>query len=271
MLLVDETCLSDRLRVMVVALAYRQRALPLAWRCYLPDQWPMGQVALIDELLGRVQEGMRHAGMGDSSRVIVQADRGIGTSPDLVDAIQRRGWDFLFRVQWQTRIRLADGQEQPISDLVTRRGRRVHVPAEAFKKAGWRRCWAIGRWRRKQKQPWLLLTSDASLSSQHYTLRMWEEEAFRDLKSFGWQWQSSRVWKPEHAERLWLAMALAYTWTVSLGTVVIRSRAKRRKMCRGKRRRYSVFRLGLRYVQWCLHQGRKLLAELFLVPRPLPG
>ena len=49
---------------------------------------------------------------------------------------------------------------------------------------------------------------------------MWEELAFKYLKSNGCQWQPSRVHTPERAERLWLVMALAYAWAVSLGTQV---------------------------------------------------
>lgn len=39
-LLVDETSLQDKLKVMVVRLAYRRRALPLAWWCYPRSDGP---------------------------------------------------------------------------------------------------------------------------------------------------------------------------------------------------------------------------------------
>ncbi|MDA1190735.1 MAG: transposase [Candidatus Poribacteria bacterium] len=267
--LVDETSLSDRLRAMVVALAYRGRAIPLAFRVYRPDGWPMGQVEMIDQLLGWVHEGMRQAGVPASRSVIVQADRAIGTSPDLIDAVERRGWRYLFRVQRQTRIRFEDGTQQPLSDLVPKPGKRAKVRVDAFKNAGWRPCWAIGTWQGKQEQPWLLLTNDPSLLGKHYCLRMWEEEAFRDLKSSGWQWQDSRVWLHDHAERLWLVMALAYLWVVSMGTHAIRHKPTRKQRTRGKRRRFSVFQMGLRYMNWCLNQGRSLFTELTLVLQPL--
>lgn len=41
--LVDETKLGDRLSVMVVGVAYRGCCIPLAFWCYPPNQWPMGQ------------------------------------------------------------------------------------------------------------------------------------------------------------------------------------------------------------------------------------
>ena len=46
-LLVDETSLNERLKVMAVSFAYRGRAIPLAWWCYTQEQWPMRQVELI--------------------------------------------------------------------------------------------------------------------------------------------------------------------------------------------------------------------------------
>ena len=51
-------------------------------------------------------------------------------------------------------------------------------------------------------------------------MRMWEELTFRDCKSGGWQWQKSRVWNPERANMLWLAMSEAYARMLSLGAKV---------------------------------------------------
>ena len=53
-LLVDETSLRQKLKVMAVSLAYRGRAIPLAWWCYPNERWPMGQVKLVCTLLGWV-------------------------------------------------------------------------------------------------------------------------------------------------------------------------------------------------------------------------
>ncbi len=68
LLLVDDTSLQDHLKAMVVSLAYRGKAIPLAWWCYrvLPsatechrqDQWPLGQVDLILTLLDWVAQGV---------------------------------------------------------------------------------------------------------------------------------------------------------------------------------------------------------------------
>jgi hypothetical protein len=63
---------------------------------------------------------------------------------------------------------------------------------------------------------------------------MWEELAFRDVQSTGWQWQRSHVWDPVPANRLWLAMALAYAWVLSLGTRALGTPAWCRELTRGR-------------------------------------
>ena len=90
--------------------------------------------------------------------------------------------------------------------------------------------------------------------------------AFKDFMSTGWQWQRSRVWKPEHANRLWLVMALAYAWVISLGTRVVRNSTLRVELTRGKAWRRSVFHLGLRFLKRWLELGRPLFYQLILIP-----
>lgn len=99
-LLVDETKLGDRLSVMVVGVAYRGCYIPLAFWCYPPKHWPLGQVELITTLLNWVAPAIPGGVMP-----LVQADRGIGTSPELLRAIVASGWHFLVRVQKNTRLR----------------------------------------------------------------------------------------------------------------------------------------------------------------------
>jgi hypothetical protein len=259
-LLVDETSLQEHVKVMAVSLAYRGRAIPLAWWGYRPAAWPSGQVALISTLLDWVA-----AGLPPGCRVLGEADRGLGTSPELLRALQARGGYFLVRVQRQVRLRLADGRVVPFARLVPKAGRRWGGPVAAFKKAGWLRCWAVGLWRAPQAEPWLLLTNWPEARGQWDGWRMWEELAFRDFKSSGWQWQRSHVWSPGAANRLWLVMALAYVWVLSLGTRVLRTPAWRQELVRGRHHRHSVFHLGLRWLTRWWTLGRQLGFELRLI------
>ena len=259
-LLVDETSLQAHLKVMVVSLAYRGRALPLAWWCYRQTAWPMGQVALIRTLLHQVAP---HVPAG--CPVLVQADRGIGCSPDLLAAIEALGWFFLVRVQRTVRLQVA-GREVAFGTLVPKPGARWAGAVRAFKKRGWRPCWAVGRWQGRYAQPWLLLTNWSQAQANWYGLRMWEEAALRDLKSGGWQWHRSQIRSPAHANRLWLVLALASAWMSSVGTQVIRHPRLRREVTYGKRWRHSVLQLGLRLFTRWLALDRPLAADFAFIP-----
>ena len=259
-LLVDETSLQEHLKAMVVSIAYRGRALPVAWWCYRPAAWPMGQVGLIMHLLDQLAPVFP-----PQSQILVQADRGLGTSPALLEAIAQRGWYFLVRVQRRVHVQVG-GQEVEIGALVPAPGKRWHGAVEVFKNAGWRSYWVVGQWRRRAAQPWLLLTNWPQAQAAWYGIRMWEEAAFKDLKSSGWHWQRSHVRRPAHANRLWLVLALASAWMSSLGTHVVRSRVLRRELTRGHRWQYSVLQLGLRLFARRLALGRPLWTDFAFVP-----
>ena len=50
-----------------------------------------------------------------------------------------------------------------------------------------------------------------------YGLRAWLECGFKDSKRGGWQWHQTKMTDPARAERLWLVLAVATLWTVSVG------------------------------------------------------
>ena len=50
-----------------------------------------------------------------------------------------------------------------------------------------------------------------------YGLRAWIECGFKQTKRAGWQWHQTRMADPQRATRLWLALAVATLWVVSVG------------------------------------------------------
>ena len=76
---------------------------------------------------------------------------------------------------------------------------------------------------------------------------MWIELMFRDLKSGGWEWERSRVWNPDRANRLWLAMVLARAWMAGLGAAAFSSDKAVKEAAGGRTRaaRSALFRLGV--------------------------
>jgi hypothetical protein len=250
-LLVDETKLSRHLNVMVVGVCVEGGCIPLAWRCYSPSSYPPeGQVGLITGLLQRV---IPHC---PGERPWVLADRGIGTSPALIRAVEGLPARVFFRVQGTVRFRDAQGTETALQQRAVQ-GQRWQAYGEVFKKHGWLRLHAGTLWKTGYAQPWCLVSSEAAELAD-YGLRFQQEVSFRDLKSDGFGWQRSHVWLPAHAERLLLVLTLAYALVHLLGSTLPRPPT-------GQGSRLSLFRRGLDAIQ------RLTQTTIFpLVPHPPP-
>jgi hypothetical protein len=261
-LLVDETKLGQHLSVMVVGVAYQGCCIPLAWWCYAPKAWPMGQVALIRTLLEWVAKGIPVG-----SIPLVQADRGIGCSPALVKVVEELHWHFLFRVQKSTRLQTAQGKCHALGDLV-KAGESWSGSGLVFKKAGWLPVSVHLIWDEGYRDLWCLITNDPTLPGRTYSLRFWQEASFRDLKSDGWQWQASHIFTPDHADRLLLVMALAYALLLMAGSLAL---AQPDAYPVGKlsksRTPFSLFRLGLRFLD-SLPVNRALYRIRLTFPAP---
>jgi len=247
-LLVDETKLGDRLAVMVVGVAFEGRCIPLAWRAYEANSsagYPAeGQVGMIERLLRQVQ-----AGIPADRTVLVLADRGIGTSPDLCRAVADLGWSYLFRVTCQTKI-VTDTGDYPIAQQV-QPGEIWSASGQIFKRRGRIPAQARALWDVGYAEPWALVTNDARLTGHEYARRNWQEQSFRDLKSGGWQWGQSQIRRPEHLERLLVLLAVAYGWLVAIGSQAVAAQhaqpLHRTPPGQPPRRQWSLFKEGLRY------------------------
>lgn len=217
-LAVDETKIADRLAVMVVGVVFVGRCIPLAWRVYEANSaegYPAeGQSAMIAELLAWVQRGVPRG-----KRVRVLADRGIGTSPTLMREIIRMNWTFLFRVTRQSKIILPDGQEVTFYDQVQQPGEHYAASGTVFKKRGRVPAHVRVFWGMKAKECWALVTNDPTLNGPEYAERMWIEEAFRDLKSHGWQVEAVQWTSPQRMARLWILLVVAYAWMLFIGVI----------------------------------------------------
>jgi len=230
-LLVDETALSEHMKVMVVGVWSSGGCVPLAWRCYTSKAYPAeGQVQLIGDLLARVVPAIPV-----NRPLWLLADRGIGTSPALMQAVEAQGCQVLFRVQGSTRFRDQAGCEQSLQSLGIR-GQHWQSVGEVFKKAGWLPAHVTVSWAEDYDQPWCLVSS-SPVAPQAYGVRFHQEVSFRDLKSDGFNWQRSHVWLADHAERLLLVLALSYWLVLALGQRLARPLS-------GRASRWSAFRRG---------------------------
>lgn len=263
-LLVDETKLEDQIGTMVLGLAWEGRCIPLAWRCYKAnssqDYPEEGQVKLIESLLKSVKPGME--GRED---VLVLADRGIGTSPDLCRAVEGLDWHYLFRVTSQTKV-CTDDNEFTIADMVTE-GECWAMKGRVFKQRGQLPGHARALWSEGYDEPWALVTNDARITGFEYAQRNWQEQSFRDLKSAGWQWDRSCIRHPDHMERLLVLLAIAYAWMLALGGVAVRrglAHPLQRFPDGHIRRHWSLFKEGLQLFAEVVYRQSECLFLTFL-------
>lgn len=252
-LLVDETALSQHLKIMVLGMWMPGGCVPIAWRSYVPSAYPAcGQVGLIIDLLDRVRPAFPLP-----LSVVLLADRGIGTSPDLIRAVDGRGIDLLFRVQGSCRFRYPDGRVVSLSQQGGVPGRIWQAAGTVFKKAGWLPLVATVAHAQAYDEAWHLV-STRPLDPTLYGLRFDQEVGFRDLKSDGFQWHSSHVWLPDHADRLLLVLAMTYWLVLVVGHSLP-------PIHTGRQARLSTFRRGLDI----LRDGFRPTIAI-LLPPPVP-
>ena len=114
----------------MIGLAYRGCCISMLGWAYRPEGWPRDQVHLIEELVCRLATVMP-----PGVKALLEADRGIGTSAELVKGVQALDWYYVLRVQGQTRVQLADGSEGALGERVSRGGQWTQ-PGKVFKPAG---------------------------------------------------------------------------------------------------------------------------------------
>ena len=255
LLIIDPTTQDERLVMLTISVWYRGRALPLVWAV-----WPGNQPLLGDGFWERVSQLLEVVKELLPLRipVIWLADRAFG-SPAFIDLLDEPHWDYVVRVQKQTRCRTCQGLERQIKELVPTVECRSKLRGLVFKKRGWRQASVLAYWGRRHQDPLCLVSSlpprwsIISLYRRRYPI----EATFRDYKSHGWQWERGQVTDLDHIERLLVAMALATWIALMVGTQVatellaIKPTGQRRTTpWVGKR---SLFALGLQRLDQWLH------------------
>lgn len=278
----DATTLGKRFVVLAISVLYRGHAIPVGWvvlPAYKSEAWKEHWIELL---------GLLEAGVPKDWNVLVLADRGLYAAW-LWETIRKVGWHPFLRINQTGKYRLPDSSQYfPLSQAVPGEGKAWGGAVVCFKtnpvKATLLACWD-----KKYKDPWLILTDIPAeqVEIAWYGIRAWIECGFKDLKSAGWQWQNTRMTDPQRASRLWLAMAVATLWTLSVGgaadaadpepqlTAPPEESALLQLPHRGRRaRKLSCFRQGIYIILVMLILQRSLPLGLFipdisfLAPRP---
>ena len=206
-LILDQSKVSDRHQVLMLALRHGERALPLAWRVETTEG-AIGfdtQKALLDAVAPWMPAG---------AEVCLMGDRFYGTA-DLISLCQGRGWNYRLRLKGTltvtdrsgrtTTAARAKGEIRYLEDveLTARRAKThigiIHDPGH--------------------DQPWIVAMSEKPgyLTTLDYSGRWGIEPMFSDFKSRGFGVENTQIHYPDRLARLLLVMALALYSAVSTG------------------------------------------------------
>lgn len=211
-LAMDATTLQQHFTVLAVSIVYRGCAIPVAW-VILPGNatgaWKTHWLRLFQGLRGSIAADWT---------IIVLADRGL-YAQWLFEQIVQLGWHPYLRINANGKYRLRGSHDwQLLTELVPQVGAAWCGEVICFKERSLH-CTLLTCWQADHTDPWLIVT-DLAVEQANvcwYSLRTWIECAFKDTKRGGWQWQQTRITDPDRASRLWLALAVATLWVVSVG------------------------------------------------------
>ena len=246
-LVVDGTKIGFKHQLLIVCLAYRKRAIPIAWtwvKHVKGHSSACKQLALLAYVRKLIPTGAAVFLVGDCEFGSVAALR------------QLDQWHcfYVLRQKSDTLIWLDEVNDwQPFGDFIQKPGQSLwlgkgYLTAKEIYPVYLLVHWAVG-----EKEPWCLATNlpERSLALRFYRRRMWIEEMFGDMKKHGFDLESTMLRHFERLSRLTLAVALLYVWLVSIGTRTIRD-GLRSLVDRADRRDLSIFQIGLHFIERCV-------------------
>jgi len=259
-LIVDATKVGFGHQLLMVALAYRKRALPIVWtwvRGSIGHSSSVKQLALLKYVQRLLPE---HA------RVLLVGDCEFGAIA-VLRQLDRWQWHYVLRQpashlidltlhnHWQ---RFGDVLDQPGESVWLGRGFLTHEHVYPVN--------LLAHWKKGEEVPWLLATNLATRREtlRAYRRRPWIEEMFGDLKAHGFDLENTHLRHFLRLSRLTLAVALLYLWLVAHGARGIKN-GKRHLVDRKDRRDLCIFQIGWRLVK------RRLINSLSISMRLCPS
>jgi hypothetical protein len=213
-LVLDATTLGDRWIILSVSVVIRSCSIPVAWKVlggHEKGSWRPHWEGLLTALKGSIPADWQ---------VLVMADRGL-YARWLFQAICTCGWHPFLRINLGVKARLV-GEET--FDWI---GRWTPTPGTWWKgevecfasRASRLTCTLLMHWEEGYEHAWAILTDLAPEEAKvsWYHMRAWVETGYKDIKRGLWGWHHSKMQEASRIERLWLAIAVAQVWSVSVG------------------------------------------------------
>lgn len=242
-LIVDGTKIGFGHQLLMVSLAYRRRAVPMAWswvRHVRGHSSSKQQVSLLKYVESLIPQNAPVFLVGDSEFGSIAVLR------------QLKQWHWFFALRQKGNTSLWINEQtgwQRMEKFVQHAGQTTWCANSYLTQTEIYPVSALIYWQIGEKEPWCLATNlpDASLTLRYYRRRMWTEEMFADFKNHGFDLESTMLRNPPRLSRLTLAVAFLYVWLISVGSRTIRA-GLRHFVDRKDRRDLSLFQIGLRLI-----------------------
>jgi len=257
-LIMDSTKVGFSRQLLMVSLAYRGRALPLIWTWL---DYPKGHslTATQVELLSVLQ-----AWLPESASVALVGDTEFGRCW-LLEELKYWGWQFALRQSSRNKVWRTPDNGFLRLDQIELRGLGVQwFPHTLLTEENSLPTNLLGYWAEGQTEPWWLATnlSTSEAVMTLYPYRMWTEEMFGDMKSNGFDLETTHLRNTAKLNRLTLAVSVLYVRLVSLG-VELTKLGRASEVDRSDRRDLSYFQRGFRFLKRCLKLGDPILPGFF--------
>ena len=255
-LIVDGTRIGSGHQLLMVGLAYRKRAIPIAWT------W--------------VKQVRGHSGAGKQLALLAYVRKLIPTNAvvflvgdcefgavEVLRQLDKWHWFYVLRQKSDTCVWFNNLNEwKPFGSFAPEPGYSVwlghgYLTAKEIYPTNLLAHWKIG-----EKESWCLATNliDRKMTLDYYSKRMWIEEMFGDFKKHGFDLERTMLRNFLRLSRLTLVVSLLYVWLISIGGRTIHE-GLRHLVDRTDRRDLCIFQIGLRFIE------RRLINDLsFNIP-----
>jgi hypothetical protein len=242
-LIADGTKVGFGHQLLMVAVAFRRRAIPIAWTWVRKSRGHSSaakQLALLAYVRRLIPAETPVSLVGDSEFGAVE----------VIQQVETWKWGYVLRQKANHQVKLGESDWHRFGNLIDKPGQSNWLGRGllTFKHAHPTNL--LAHWKKGEKEPWLLATNLLSRREAlgAYRRRMWIEEMFGDMKGNGFDLESTHLRHFLRLSRLTLAVALLYVWLISTGSRVIKN-GQRRLVDRPERRDLSIFQIGLRSVE----------------------
>jgi hypothetical protein len=258
-LIMDGSVVGRGCVALMLHVAYKGRALPLAWlvrpgkKGHFPEDL---HIALVQQVHTLLPPGAQVVFLGDG-----EFD---GTM--LQHTLQEEGWSYVVRTGSHITV-LWDGDRFRCETVASciKPGTLVALRDACVTEAAYGPLLLLCCWAKGYKNPLYLVTNMASADEacRVYAKRFRIETFFSDQKSRGFQLHRSHLADPTRLSRLLIAACFAYLWIIHLGTLC-EQEGWSSIIHRSDRCDLSLFQLGLRLLDYLLNQDRPIPVAFYV-------